>query len=92
MCKKTCQGPSKIDALYIAYTIELNIPVVTDDQDMTELAAEFDVMVMPTLGLLKIMLDCGHINLKTIRGLIEYLRYTNDLPANLDKDYKQLFL
>jgi predicted nuclease of predicted toxin-antitoxin system len=35
-------GPSKVDTWYIAYAIELGIPVVTDDQDMTELAIAFD--------------------------------------------------
>ncbi|MDP1930869.1 MAG: DNA-binding protein [Gammaproteobacteria bacterium] len=42
-------GPSRIDALYIAYALELAIPLVTDDRDMTELASVFDVQVMPTL-------------------------------------------
>ena len=32
-------GPSRVDARYIACSIELNIPTVTDDQDMRELAA-----------------------------------------------------
>lgn len=27
-------GPSRVDAWYIAYAIELDVPVVTDDQDM----------------------------------------------------------
>jgi hypothetical protein len=35
-------GPSKVDALYIAYALELGIPVVTDDQDMIALAVAFE--------------------------------------------------
>ena len=31
-------GPSKVDALYIAYALEMSVPVVTDDRDMQELA------------------------------------------------------
>ena len=62
-------GPSRVDALYVAYAIELEVPVVTDDQDMTKLAKEFGAEVMPTLELLKIMLDCGHTDMKTIKGL-----------------------
>jgi len=84
-------GPSKIDALYIAYALELNIPVVTDDQDMVELALAFDCQVMPTLELLKIMFDCGHTDMKTINGLIEYWLYIDDRPANLKKDFARLF-
>lgn len=84
-------GPSKVDALYIAYAIELDVPVVTDDQDMTQLANVFDAQVMPTLELLKIMLDCSHINMKTINGLCDYWRYIADLPANFKSDYLRLF-
>lgn len=84
-------GPSRVDALYIAYALELGAPVVTDDQDMTELAATFDAKAMSTLNLLKIMLDAGHTDMKTIDGLVQYWRYIGDKPANLDSDYKKYF-
>lgn len=84
-------GPSRVDALYIAYALELNVPVVTDDQDMTTLAKAFDAKVMPTLELLKIMLECGHTDLKTIKALCEYWRQFGDRPANMDDDFKRLF-
>ncbi len=84
-------GPSRVDALYIAYGLELGIPVVTDDQDMTELAKAFELQIMPTLELLKIMLDCGHINMITINGLVEYWRYFDDMPANFMIDFQRLF-
>jgi predicted nuclease of predicted toxin-antitoxin system len=84
-------GPSKVDALYLAYALELDIPVVTDDQDMTSLANAFGAKVMPTLQLLKIMLDTGHVNMKTIDGLVDYWRYIKDKPANLEHDYQRLF-
>ena len=84
-------GPSRVDARYIAYALELDVPVVTDDQDMTELASAFDVQVMATLELLKIMLDSGHIDIKIINGLCDYWRYISDLPANFHSDYRRLF-
>jgi hypothetical protein len=84
-------GPSRVDALYLAYALELNIPVITDDQDMTELAEAFEAKVMPTLELLKIMLDCGHTDMKTIDGLCDYWRYIADMPANFKADYKRFF-
>ena len=84
-------GPSRVDALYIAYALELDVPVVTDDQDMIELAKAFDSKVMPTLELLKTMLDCGHTDMKTIDGLCEYWRYLADLPSNFKLDYQRLF-
>ncbi|MCU7806071.1 MAG: DNA-binding protein [Candidatus Thiodiazotropha sp. (ex Lucinoma borealis)] len=85
-------GPSRVDAKYIAYALELGLPVVTDDQDMTELAKTFDAQVMPSLELLKIMLDCDHTDMKVIDGLCNYWRYIADLPANFKFDYKRLFL
>ncbi|MEZ5592678.1 MAG: DNA-binding protein [Gammaproteobacteria bacterium] len=84
-------GPSKVDAWYITYALELDVPVVTDDQDMTALANIFDAKVIPTLELLKIMLDCGHTDMKTIDGLCDYWRYIADLPANFKSDYQRLF-
>jgi len=84
-------GPSRVDALYIAYGIELDIAVVTDDQDMSELARNFDAVVMSTLELLKMMLDCGHINMTTIDGLCQYWQHVADLPANFRADYRRLF-
>ena len=84
-------GPSKIDALYIAYAIELELPLVTDDRDMSELANEFEVTVMPTLELLKIMLECGHTDMKTIKGLRDYWLHIKDRPANLEEDFERLF-
>ncbi len=84
-------GPSQVDALYIAYAIELDIPVVTDDQDMTELASVFDVQVMPTLEILKIMHDNDHADLKKVKSIVEYWRAIGDCPANLRSDLKRFF-
>jgi predicted nuclease of predicted toxin-antitoxin system len=84
-------GPSRVDALYVAYALELDVPVVTDDQDMTALAKVFGARVMCTLELLKIMLDCGHTDLKTINGLCEYWKHITDVPANFHSDYTRLF-
>lgn len=84
-------GPSRVDGLYLAYALELNVPVVTDDQDMIQLAKEYGISVMPTLELLKIMYDAGHVTRKIIDGLVEYWRYIGDRPANLEEDYKKHF-
>lgn len=89
--KENLMGTSKVDALYIAYGFELKIPVVTDDQDMTTLANDFGCQAMPTLQVLKIMLDANHIDMKTIDGLVNYWRYIRDEPSNLAKDYRKYF-
>lgn len=84
-------GSSRVDTLYIATALELDIPVVTDDQDMTALAQAFDAKVMSTLELLKIMLDYGHTDMKIIDGLCDYWRYIADEPSNFKSDYLRLF-
>ena len=84
-------GPSRVDALYITYAIELDFPVVTDDQDMTTLAAVFGAKTLSTMQLLKIMFDCQHIAGATVTGLFEYWRHITDLPANFSADRRRLF-
>lgn len=84
-------GPSKVDTRYIAYALELSVPLVTDDQDMTALARDYEVNVMPTLDLLKLMLESNHIDVKLISGLFDYWKYLSDLPANFYVDCCRLF-
>lgn len=84
-------GPSRIDALYVSYSIELDIPLVTDDQDMTDLAKIYEVEVISTLQLLRWMLDAEHIELHQIKSLFEYWMYLSDLPSGFHADRKRLF-
>lgn len=84
-------GPSKVDALYITYAIELDFPVVTDDQDMTTLANVFGAKTLSTMELLKIMYDCPHTDGATVTSLFEFWRYITDLPANFSADKRRLF-
>lgn len=84
-------GPSRVDALYIAYAIELSTHVVTDDEDMITLAKVFDVKVMRTLELLKLMLHAGHIDMGKIKAIVSYWRHIKDTPGQLTKQYKKLF-
>jgi predicted nucleic acid-binding protein len=84
-------GPSKVDARYIAYAIELGVSVITDDQDMTALAESFNVRVMPTLELLKIMLDAGHVTTEKVESVINYWQYIGDKPSNFERDYERFF-
>ena len=67
------------------------MPVVTDDQDMMDLAALFDAQVLSTLEILKMMFDAEHVGMKTVNGLVDYWRYMSDRPANMEKDCARLF-
>lgn len=84
-------GPSRVDVRYIAYASELECALVTDDVKMAELADAFAVPVMPTLALLKLMLDCGHTTKSSIDALLDYWRYVDDVPANFEKDRSLIF-
>jgi hypothetical protein len=84
-------GPSRVDAKNLAYGYVLNIPVITDDRDMRELAKVFDVRTMVSLELAKLMCDCDHIQAKKVKEMFEYWRYWNDLPYNAQADFVRLF-
>lgn len=84
-------GPSRVDALYVAYAIELDVPVVTDDEDMIKLAAAFGAKILRTLELLKIMLDAGHVGMDKIRSIVSYWRHIDDAPGGLTGRYRKLF-
>jgi len=84
-------GISKIDIRCLAQGYVQNIPVVTDDTDMLEVAKVFGIRTIKTLELMALMLDCGHIKMKKIREIVTYWEYIGDKPANFRKDYKRLF-
>lgn len=84
-------GPSKVDALYIAYAIELETTVITDDEDMIALADVFGAKAMRTIELLKLMLDAGHVDMAKINAVVSYWRYIEDAPGQLAEQYRRLF-
>jgi len=59
---KRGRGPSPVDVKIVASAFVLQIPMVTDDRDMIELGKTYEVKQMTSIGLLKLMLDCDHIN------------------------------
>ncbi len=84
-------GVSKIDVLCLAHAEQLDIPVVTDDADMLEVAAQYGIKTLKTLDLLKLMLNCNNIDMRKVREVAAYLVYQNDTPKDFRKDYKKLF-
>lgn len=84
-------GVSKIDVLCLAHAEQLGVPVVTDDSDMLEVAAQYGIKALKTLELLKLMLDCGHIDIQKVKAIAAYLVYQNDTPKDFRKDFKKLF-
>jgi hypothetical protein len=82
---------SRVDVLCLAHAEVLKIPVVTDDAEMLEVAAAFEIKTFKTLELLKLMLDCGHIDMAKVREIASYWQYQNDKPKDFKKDYKRIF-
>ena len=86
-----CLGVSSVDIKNLAHGHVLDIPVVTDDKDMIELAKAFAIETMSSLKLLTLMVKSGHISKKKVRDIITYWKYNKDTPGNYRKEYKKLF-
>ncbi len=73
--------PSKIDTRILATAKVLELRVVTDDQGMLEMAAEYGIETWTSLELLKAMLDAGHITMDRVRMVVDQWVHDGDLPA-----------
>lgn len=80
-----------VDVRCLAYAHVLDMRAVTDDGDMTELANSFDIPVMATLALLKLMLETELCTMKKVRSVFRYWIAVSDLPRNWRTDYAELF-
>lgn len=86
------KGPSPIDTRIVATAHVLGITVLTDDRDMIELAQEFGVKTISSLGVMKLMLEAGHINDEKVDQVVEQWMYENDTPhRDWKKEFKKLF-
>lgn len=89
--RDTYPGTSKVDIRALAHALVLEIPVVTDDADMLDLAKDFNIKTLKTLEILKLMLDCGHIEMATVKQIAAYWIYEEDRPKSFTTDYRKLF-
>lgn len=89
--QSTSPGPSRIDAQHLAYGYFLDIPVVTDDQDMYPVAKAFGIKIVSTLKLLNLMLVNEHIDIQKVRQIAAYWTYEGDTPAKFHAEFRQLF-
>ena len=82
---------SEVDIMGLAYAYVLEIPVVTDDSEMLEVAKEFKIKTYKTLQLMKLMVTSGVVKMKQIRAIVSYWVYQNDTPKSFRKDFKRIF-
>lgn len=85
--------PSPIDIECLAYAQELDVFIITDDNNMCCIANEFEIKSMSTLELLKHMLDNNHsdITIKKIREIVCNWVFNKDLLSNCKSEYYRLF-
>lgn len=74
------KGPSPVDTLIVTTALVLGIRMVTDDRDMIELAAAYEVEHITSLAMMKLMLDEGHIDDDKVDLVVEQWIYDNDTP------------
>lgn len=84
-------GVSPVDVRALAMAYVLQVRIVTDDQDMLRLAADFGILSLNTLALMRLMLDAAHIDMNHVRQIAAYWQYENDIPSGFQKDYRRLF-
>jgi len=84
-------GVSRIDILGLATVFVLEMPIVTDDGDMLALAGVFGIRTMKTQELMRLMVDCEHIDMARISQIAEWWTYMRDKPGSFRADYIRLF-
>ena len=85
-------SPEDIKALAVGFVRE--IPVVSDDIGMQDVAAEHKIECWSVMQLLKIMVDAGRIDMTIVKQLLEYLDQEDDLPmpkSKLRVEFKKYF-
>lgn len=75
---------SLTDIRCIAYGWILDVPVVTEDKDMTKLANEFEIKIIKTLDLIKLMYQAKYISKQKLLELKKYLKSINEYPKSYD--------
>lgn len=91
MAADSCVDLSYIDLKVLALGHARRFPVVTDDRGMQKIAEIFGIECWPTLKLLKLMLDCGRIDLYKVKEVIEYCDAENDIPGHIN-DFRKLYV
>ena len=85
-------APEDLKALAVGFA--RHIPVVSDDGAVRQVATAHAIECIGTLDLLKIMVECGRIDMAKVAQVLEYWDHENDLPMGkreLRERYCQLF-
>lgn len=73
------------DKYCLGTALELELTCVTDEYAMRNVAKEFDINVLTTIGLIKLMVENNFLEICQAKDIINYLEYKNDLPYSKEK-------
>lgn len=73
-------GVQEVDIDILSHALVLEMPVATDDGDMTTLANGFGIEVWNSIKLMRVMLDCAFVQQSEIDAVVNYMHYMEDLP------------
>jgi len=82
---------SQVDIKYLASALELGIVLITDDSGMIKIAEEFEIKIMKSIDVLKLMLDCNYITIEKVKEVTSYWVHTKDTPKDFKVDCSSLF-
>lgn len=85
-------APEDLKALAVGFARQ--IPVVSDDRAVRQVADAHVIICWGTMDLLKLMVDSSRITRAKVNEVLEYLDNENDLPmgkTELRKRYEELF-
>lgn len=81
-----------LEDIYCVATAEvLKLVLVSDEKPIVEVCNAFDVEVINSINLLKLMYDCKYINIEKIMEIRNFLYYINDWQSNFNEDMKKYF-
>ena len=73
-------GLSNVDLFCLAYALALGAVVVTDDGPMRLVAAEYEIPLLGTIDLLKLLYDEGRATRQEIEDAVAVIEARNDIP------------
>jgi len=66
--------------------------MVTDDADLRSVAQDYEVNLLTSMELMRLMLKHGHIDMDKVRQVAAQWIYERETPnANFAKDFRRLF-
>ncbi len=84
--------PSPVDVRILATASELGLRMISDDEDLLNMARDYGVHADTSMEVMKLMLVERHIDMDKVRQVVAQWIYDNETPnAGFSKDYRRIF-